>query len=100
MITYAIRVGITAGLATLALAGCASERMTVADGFIARMDAMPPEQRVPNWDEIRGMMVRDAPAIGDLAPDFELEARDGSGTVSLAGFQRNVPVVLIFGSWT
>ncbi len=38
--------------------------------------------------------------VGDEAPDFTLEAADGSKTVQLASFEGNREVVLIFGSYT
>ena len=39
-----------------------SEQIT-AD-FIARMDAKPPEERVPNWETTKALMLREAPKIG------------------------------------
>ncbi len=45
-----------------------------------------------------------SPAIGTLAPDFELEIMDGHGTRTGETFQlssvRGKPVGLIFGSYT
>jgi len=38
--------------------------------------------------------------IGDVAPAFVLPTADRRSTVSLASFQRQKPVVLIFGSYT
>ena len=37
---------------------------------------------------------------GDEAPDFTLEAADGSKTVQLSSFEGEREVVLIFGSYT
>jgi hypothetical protein len=37
---------------------------------------------------------------GDAAPDFTLEAPDGSSPVRLSSFRDKKPVVLIFGSYT
>lgn len=62
------------------------------------MDALPPEERLPNWDETRRLMERRAPRVGEAAPDFCLPREDGSGEVCLSDYDR--PVVLIFGSWT
>ncbi len=71
-----------------------------AKRWIAEMDAKPPEDRVPNWENTRAMMMREAPAVGDKAPDFTLETRGGGDTIRLSQFQPHRPVVLIFGSWT
>lgn len=38
--------------------------------------------------------------VGDMAPDFELPARDQSGTVRLSHFRGDRSVVLVFGSYT
>ena len=40
------------------------------------------------------------PAIGERAPNFQLEALDGGRDVELASFKGSKPVVLIFGSYT
>ena len=40
------------------------------------------------------------PKVGTLAPDFELRAPDGGPTVTLSSFRGNLPVALIFGSYT
>jgi hypothetical protein len=39
-------------------------------------------------------------AVGDAAPDFDLETLDKSAHVRLSSFQGQKPVVLIFGSYT
>ncbi|MHC4992547.1 MAG: hypothetical protein ACYTGC_16370 [Planctomycetota bacterium] len=90
------------GLATglLVLTGCAAAPGDPAAEWIVEMDSRPPEEQVPNWPEIRALMMREAPKVGDDAPDFELETRDGRGTIRLSEFQEARPVVLIFGSWT
>ncbi len=84
------------------LEACASSSKNedVAAGFMAEMDALPPEEQVPNWDNTRALMMRRAPQPGEVAPDFELESRDGGGTIRLSEFAESRPVVLIFGSWT
>ena len=98
------RIRASAGLAVclLCLAGCDSANLDNdgASAFMAQMDALPPEEQVPNWENTRILMTRAAPQVGDLAPDFELETRDGDGTIQLSVFGANRPVVLIFGSWT
>lgn len=40
------------------------------------------------------------PKVGELAPDFDLECHDGSGSVRLSSFRGVRPVVLVFGSLT
>jgi hypothetical protein len=75
-------------------------RIDRADAFIAEMDAAPEHERVPFWSDTRALMTRPAPEVGSPAPDFELPLRDGTGTVRLSELHRDVPVVLIFGSWT
>lgn len=39
-------------------------------------------------------------SIGDLAPDLELGAVDGSGSKRISDFYAEKPAVLIFGSYT
>lgn len=98
----------------LPLLGCATSQPTTTSAaqppteedvdfarvWMAEMDARPPEERVPHWDHVRSLMVREAPRVGEPAPDFALERRDGGGTIRLSEFQPTKPVVLIFGSWT
>lgn len=88
--------------AAAASPGCAGtpKEEDPAAHFIAEMDAMPPKERVPHWEETRALMERPAPAVGDVAPDFELPAEDGSGRVRLSDLWSEQPVVLIFGSYT
>jgi hypothetical protein len=38
--------------------------------------------------------------VGDLAPDLELQAVDGSGPRKISDFYRVKPLVLVFGSYT
>jgi hypothetical protein len=38
--------------------------------------------------------------VGDLAPDLELQAADGSGLKKISDFYRDKPLVLVFGSYT
>ena len=42
----------------------------------------------------------EAPKVGELAPDFELQDPTGESVVRLADFRGNRPVALIFGSYT
>jgi len=39
-------------------------------------------------------------AVGDLAPDFQLGRVDGNGTVRLRSLLDELPVALVFGSYT
>ncbi len=39
-------------------------------------------------------------AVGDQAPDFDLETYDHGGRVRLSPFRGSKPVVLVFGSYT
>jgi hypothetical protein len=87
-------------LGLLAALGCATGSDRVAQQFIAEMDALPPEEQVPNWAETRALMMREAPRIGDAAPDFTLETSGGSDSVTLSQLDASKPVVLVFGSWT
>ena len=105
-----IRVKIVLGSAIAAawmaggLAGCASAGRAaepdIAMAFIEEMDCKPADEQVPNWPVIRELMLREAPRVGDVAPDFELTTLDGTGTIRLSEFEPTRPVVLIFGSWT
>lgn len=87
-------------IALLPIVGCAISGDEYAKRWIAEMDAKPPEERVPNWQNTRAMMMRKPPAVGDKAPDFTLETRGGNETIRLSQIQHHRPVVLIFGSWT
>ena len=62
------------GLVLLPLVGCASEE-DPAKRFMARMDAAPPEERVPNWDQIRTMMLPD----GFIDHDSPFEMYNAAG---------------------
>jgi len=42
----------------------------------------------------------EAPRVSELAPDFELPAMDGNGTMRLSQFRGSRPVMLVFGSYT
>ncbi len=84
------------------LAACATTNndQDIATHWMQEMDALPAEEQVPNWDNTRALMMRQAPRPGDPAPDFELQTRHGEGVIRLSEFQAARPVVLIFGSWT
>lgn len=80
------------------LAGCAASDPTA--GFMAVMDALPPEKQLPNWETTKALMMRQPPKVGEIAPDFSLKARDGDTITRLSQFRDDRPVVLVFGSWT
>lgn len=92
--THAAHLAATIVLA--ALLGCADP----ADRFIAQMDRTPPDQRVPDWETTRALMMRPAPAVGDRAPDFTLPTPDGEQEITRSQLQGARPMVLIFGSFT
>jgi hypothetical protein len=68
--------------------------------FIKEMDSEPADKRVPNWEQTKALMAREAPKVGDVAPDFTLKTLDGKETIKLSQYAGNLPVVLIFGSYT
>jgi hypothetical protein len=74
--------------------------MDPADLAIRYMDSLPPEERLPDWDHTRALMVRPAPEAGAPAPDFTLKTLDGTTKITLSKVGLNQPVVLIFGSYT
>ena len=43
---------------------------------------------------------REAPKVGDVAPNFALKSLDGKSEMELASFRGERPVVLFFGSYT
>ena len=84
--------------ATLFFAGCAPKN-PLAD-FIQRMDRLPPEQRVPNWEQTRRLVTRTAPRVGETAPDFTLPTLDGTASITRSVHQGDRPLVLMFGNYT
>ena len=87
-------------LGMLPLVGCVMSNEQMTAEFIALMDARPPEERVPNWETTKALMLREAPSIGAKAPDFTLETCGGGDSIRLSQYEGDRPVVLIFGSWT
>lgn len=67
--------------------------------MIARMDRMPPDKRPPSWELTRARMLRRAPRVGEIAPDFTLPTLEG-GVVVRSQLHVDQPLVLIFGSFT
>lgn len=82
------------------LANIACQRPDPVAAFISKQDALPPEERVPDWDRTKRLMLRKAPAVGDVAPDFSLVTLDGSSTLKMSELHASRPLVLVFGSFT
>ena len=64
------------------------------------MDRAPASARPPNWEHVKALMARRPPAVGALAPDFELPTPDGKARIRRSAFQAGRPLVLNFGSFT
>ncbi|MCC6740914.1 MAG: hypothetical protein IT452_17880 [Planctomycetia bacterium] len=68
--------------------------------FIAQVDRAPAAARPPNWEHVKALMARRAPAVGEPAPDFELPTVDGRSRIRRSTFAPGRPLVLNFGSFT
>lgn len=68
--------------------------------FIAHVDSLPPDERPPDWEQTRSLMLRLAPYEGEPAPDFALQLKDSETTIRLSEYHPDRPRVLIFGSYT
>jgi hypothetical protein len=68
--------------------------------FIAEMDRKPATSRPVGWEEVKRLMARSAPAVGQPAPDFTLTTLDGTQTLTCSAYHQGRPLVLIFGSFT
>src|SRR5215831_4574154 len=68
--------------------------------FIAEMDRKPDASHPVGWQEVKRLMARPAPAVGQPAPDFTLTTLDGTETLTRSVYQEGRPLVLIFGSFT
>ena len=66
--------------------------MAPADSPLTLKDVMSSE----DYRDLRTPKV----AVGDLAPDFELTRVDQNGTVRLRSLLDELPVALVFGSYT
>jgi hypothetical protein len=85
----------------VAVTGMSScESQDPAARMIERMDRAPADRRPPNWERVRTLISRPAPAVGDVAPDFTLPTLSGHETVTCSAFQGDRPLVLVFGSFT
>ncbi len=61
------------------------------------MNTIKNRQEATAWQKQHDVL---APKIGDKAPDFELRDIQGENPIRLSDFQGQMPVVLIFGSFT
>jgi hypothetical protein len=73
---------------------------------------MPPPSKGPPpgtptpWILLRGLLQGEigspceGPAVGSLAPDFDLETYDGERHIRLSDYRGKKPVVLVFGNFT
>jgi len=90
-------------LSILLLSGCmhgGKMKNDPAAEMIAQVDQSPPEKRPPNWEVTRALMMRKAPAVGEIATDFTLATADGKSTITRSRYQADRPLVLVFGSFT
>jgi hypothetical protein len=81
----------------VAVAAC---RPPTAEEYIQMVDAKPESERPPDWENTKRLMARKAPAVGEVAPDFTLQTRDGSRSITRSRFHEGRPLVLLFGSYT
>jgi Ca2+-binding EF-hand superfamily protein len=72
--------------------------------FVAFFKSRDDGDLVWSMDRPRGRRGEGRPAggaaEGEMAPDFALQPPDGGPTVMLSSFRKNLPVALIFGSYT
>ncbi len=80
------------------LTGCSAPSRVA--GMIARVDAMPAEERPAEWDRTRALMLREAPTVGQPAPDFTLKRMKSDEMVTLSQYRPDQPKVLLFASYT
>ena len=68
-------------------------------GFMSG-DAPTPERLLKGFFSSEVGSLQEGPAIGDLAPDFELTTQDGKEVIHLQDWIGKKPIVLIFGNFT
>lgn len=61
------------------------------------MNQLNKYKKIRSWQQ---HVERDAPKVGEVAPDFSLTELDGSHKIRLSQFRGEKPVVLVFGSHT
>ena len=54
----------------------------------------------PNEDQVQSQLRSQRPLEGKRAPDFHLQDMHGNTSVTLSSFRGDLPVALIFGSYT
>ena len=67
--------------------------------MIAFTNAMSAERRA-SFMQFLAERETHAPAVGTVAPDFELAKPGGTERIRLSSFRGHKPVALIFGSYT
>ncbi len=80
------------------LTGCSAPFR--AKDMIARVDALPADQRPAEWDRTKALMLRTAPEVGQPAPDFTLKRMKSDEMVTLSEYRPDQPKVLVFASYT
>jgi len=88
------------GLVVLMAANFRCSSQNPAASFYAKQESLPPEKRIPEWDRVKALMSRPAPAVGDVAPDFTLPTLDGDSQITRSAHQEGKPLLMIFGSYT
>ena len=86
------------GLLALCVVGC--QTGDKAARMIAIVDARAPEDQPKDWERTRAMMLREAPAVGQAAPDFTAKRMNSDESLTLSEYHPGQPKVLIFGSYT
>ncbi len=93
-----MRPALAAVATAILVGGCAHEDPALRK--IRYVDGLPPGERPTNWSQTRALMLRPAPAVGTVAPDFTLDTLSGDRAITRSVFQGDRPLVLIFGSYT
>lgn len=86
------------GLFALCAVGC--QMGDKAAQMIARVDALALEDRPKDWARTKALMLREAPAVGQIALDFTAKQMNSDKTVTLSEYHPGQPKILIFGSYT
>jgi hypothetical protein len=92
MIRFLTRCLITAVLTGLSSSGPAESSID----FDQETAAVPETHRA----EVKRLMMRRPPVVGEVAPDFTLPTLDDQHPITRSQFQKGRPLVLVFGSFT
>lgn len=92
------RLALAAALLATLTTGCTL--FQPATVFVLRMELGFMGERPKNWDQVKRLGRRRAPAVGEVAPDFTLPALDDDRPITRSQYQADRPLVLIFGSYT